>query len=77
MSDYSGENNGEKKDRINVLKKRMGMLLHSISQLASMIDKNNPKLVEQMDEVCRQADEINREYLILAEDLNKFELKES
>ena len=77
MSDYSGENNGEKKDRINVLKKRMGFLLHSISQLASMIDKNNPKLVEQMDEVCRQTDEINREYLILAEDLNKFELKES
>ena len=35
------------------LKKRMGMLLHSISQIASMIDKNNPKLVEQMDEVSK------------------------
>jgi hypothetical protein len=73
MNDYSDENNGEKKDRINVLKKRMDMLLHSISQLASMIDKNNHELVEQMDEVCRQADEINRDYKILAEDLNKFE----
>jgi len=77
MNDYSDENSGEKKDRISVLKKRMDMLLHSISQLASMIDKNNLKLVEQMDEVYRQADEINREYYILAEDLNKFELKES
>jgi hypothetical protein len=60
-----------------MLKKRMGMLLDSISQMALMIDKNNPRLVEQMDEVCRQADEINREYNILAEDLDKFELKES
>ena len=77
MNDYSDENNDEKEDRINVIKKRMDMLLHSISQLASMIDKNNHELVEQMDEVCRQADEINREYNILAEDLNKFELKES
>ncbi len=77
MNDYSDDNNGEKKDRINMLKKRMGMLLDSISQMALMIDKNNPRLVEQMDEVCRQADEINREYNILAEDLDKFELKES
>jgi hypothetical protein len=77
MNDYSDDNNGEKKDRINMLKKRMGMLLDSISQMALMIDKNNPRLVEQMDEVCWQADEINREYNILAEDLDKFELKES
>jgi hypothetical protein len=77
MNDYSDDNNGEKKDRINMLKKRMGMLLDSISHMALMLDKNNPRLVEQMDEVCRQADEINREYNILAEDLDKFELKES
>lgn len=77
MNDYTINNTSDKDDRFNVLKKRMDILLHSISQLALIIDKNNSEVVEKMDEVYRQAEEINREYKLLVEDLNKFEIHES
>ena len=40
-------------------------------------DKNNFQAVKKMDEVYREAEEINREYDVLVEDLNKFQIKES
>lgn len=77
MNDYSDENIRDKSDRINVLKKRMEILLNSISNLALLIDKNNSEAVKKLDEVYREAEEINREYCIMVEDLDKFEIHES
>ena len=55
MNDYSDENIRDKSDRINVLKKRMEILLNSISNLALLIDKNNSEAVKKLDEVYREA----------------------
>jgi hypothetical protein len=77
MNDYSDKNNVDKVDRIDILKKRIDMLIYSLADLALLIDKNNFQAVKKMDEVYREAEEINREYDVLVEDLNKFQIKES
>ena len=77
MNDYSDKNTVDKVDRIDILKKRIDMLINSLADLALLIDKNNIQAVKKMDEVYREAEEINREYDILVEDINKFQIKES
>jgi|GEM_PF-3627469 hypothetical protein len=77
MNDYSNNDTIDKVDRIDILKKRIDMLINSLADLALLIDKNNSPAVKKMDEVYREAEQINREYDILVEDINKFQLRES
>jgi len=77
MNDYSNNDTIDKVDRIDILKKRIDMLINSLADLALLIDKNNFPAVKKMDEVYREAEQINREYDILVEDINKFQLRES
>jgi uncharacterized protein Yka (UPF0111/DUF47 family) len=71
MGGYTYENNTSKDERFYILKKRIDLLLQFINQMAFIIDKNNPEAVKKMDEICREADEIKREYYLLVEDINK------
>ena len=71
MSNYSDNNTIDKVDRIDILKKRIDLLINSLADLALLIDKNNIQAVKKMDEVYREAEEINREYDVLVEDINK------
>jgi hypothetical protein len=77
MSDYFDKNAVDKGERTDILKKRLDILISSLADLALFIDKNNIQAVKKMDEVYREAEEINREYDILIEDMNKFQIKES
>ena len=77
MNDYSNNDTIDKVDRIDIMKKRIDMLINSLADLALLIDKNNSPAVKKMDEVYREAEQINREYDILVEDINKFQLRES
>jgi len=77
MSDYFDKNAVDKGERTAILKKRLDILISSLADLALFIDKNNIQAVKKMDEVYREAEEINREYDILVEDMNKFQIKES
>jgi len=77
MNDYSNNDTIDKVDRIDILKKRIDMLINSLADLALLIDKNNSPAVKKMDEVYREAEKINREYDILVENINKFQLRES
>jgi len=77
MNDYSNNDTIDKVDRIDILKKRIDMLINSLADLALLIDKNNSPAVKKMDEVYREAEQINREYDILVKNINKFPLRES
>ena len=77
MSDYFDKNAVDKGERTAILKKRLDILISSLADLALFIDKNNIQAVKKMDQVYREAEEINREYDILVEDMNKFQIKES
>lgn len=77
MNNYSNKNSVKKDERLSVIKKRMDTLIHSLSELALMIDKKNSEAVRKLDEVYRETEEVNREIGVLIEDINKFEINES
>ncbi|MGN6348325.1 MAG: hypothetical protein ACTHJ7_06750 [Candidatus Nitrosocosmicus sp.] len=77
MNHYSNKNGAKKDERLNIIQKRMGTLIHSLSELALMIDKNNSEAVRKLDEVYRETEEVNREIGVLIEDIHKFEINES
>ena len=77
MNYDSNRNTIGKNERFDILKNRMAILIHSLSELALMIDKSNSEAVGKMDEVYREAEEINREIGVLVEDINKSEIHET
>ncbi len=75
MNNNLRENNY--KNDFDTLKMRIDFLLKSVTEMSSMINKKDIEMVKKMDEIYRQAEEINREYDLLVENLNKVDIEES
>ncbi len=55
----------------------MNIWTRSIVELALLINKKNSEAVKKIDEVYREDEEIDREFGVLIEDLNKIEIIET
>ncbi|HXT84151.1 MAG TPA: hypothetical protein VN704_07460 [Verrucomicrobiae bacterium] len=75
MNNNLRENNY--KNDFDTLKMRIDFLLKSVTEMSSMINKKDIEMVKKMDEIYRQVEEINREYDLLVENLNKVDIGES